>query len=147
MLYRILLCVVLALILTLAAGTAYGLIHNALRGRNTELPPEEVSVPGEESIFSGIGTIRASTKGEEPETVIITIAFPYDSKDGPFSEELASRIPDFKAQALEYLGSFTAEELHQKDPAQINSELLGRYNGLLRLGQIRELFFIDYTWL
>ncbi|MDR1507677.1 MAG: hypothetical protein LBI67_11305 [Treponema sp.] len=147
-LYRALIAVTVALVLILAAGTVYGLARNALRERKTETAsgnPADLS--GGESIFSGIGTVRVSTTEENPETVIITIAFPYDSADGPFSEELVSRIPEFKARTREYLGSFTSEQLRQLDVSAVNSALLERYNALLRLGKIRELFLIDYIWL
>jgi flagellar basal body-associated protein FliL len=145
-LYRILVALVLVLALVLAAGTVYAFV----RVRKTEaLRPEktEPAVSGEETIFSGIGTMRISTAGENPETVIITIAFPYDRGDGPFSEELVSRIQEFKAQTREYLGSFTAEELRQTDVPAINGELLGRYNSLLHLGQIKELYLLEFIWL
>jgi flagellar basal body-associated protein FliL len=145
-LYRVLVAIVLVLVLILAAGTVYGLV----RARKTEAPPDrktETGVPGEEAVFSGLGTMRVSTAGENPETVIITVAFPYDRGDGPFSEELVSRIPDFKARTAEYLGAFTAEELRQTDTTTINSGLLDHYNSLLHLGQIKELYLLEFIWL
>jgi flagellar basal body-associated protein FliL len=151
-LYRVLVVIVLLLILALAAGTVYAFI----RGKKVEAAPDrkteagvvgEEAVSGEEAVFSGIGTVRASTTGENPETVIITVAFPYDRSDGPFSEELVSHISDFKAQTGEYLGSFTADDLRQTDIAAINRGLLDRYNSLLHLGQIEELYFLEFIWL
>jgi flagellar basal body-associated protein FliL len=142
-LYRILITVVLLLILILAAGTVYAL----LRPRKAPLGETTAAVSGEETVFSALGTMRISTAGENPETVIVTIAFPYDRSDGPFSEELVSRIPDFKAQTGEYFGSLTAEELRLTDITVINRELLARYNALLHLGQIKELYFLEYIWL
>jgi flagellar basal body-associated protein FliL len=145
-LYRILVAVVLVLVLVLAAGTVYGFV----RGRKADAPQggkTGAGASGEEAVFSGIGTMRVSTAGENPETVIITVAFPYDRGDGPFSEELGSRVSDFKAQTGEYLGSFTAEELRQTDIAAINRGLLDRYNSLLHLGQIKELYLLEFIWL
>jgi flagellar basal body-associated protein FliL len=107
----------------------------------------EKTTAGEEAVFSALGTQRISTAGENPETVIVTIAFPYNRSDGPFSEELASRITDFRAQTREYFGSLTAEALRQTDITVINRELLVRYNALLHLGQIQELYFLEYIWL
>ncbi|MDR2049276.1 MAG: flagellar basal body protein FliL [Treponema sp.] len=143
---RILAAAVLALVLVLAAGTVYGFAA----ARKTEAPAGKktgTGVSGEEAVFSGLGTMRVSTAGENPETVIITVAFPYDRSDGPFSEELVSRIPDFKARTGEYFGSFTAEELQQTDTAAINRGLLDRYNSLLHLGQIKELYLLEFIWL
>jgi flagellar basal body-associated protein FliL len=142
-LYRILVAVVLVLVLILAAGTVYAFI----RPRKAPQGETTAAASGEEAVFSGLGTLRVSTAGENPETVIVTIAFPYDRSDGPFSEELVSRIPDFKAQTGEYFGSLTAEELRLTDITVINRELLDRYNALLHLGQISELYFLEYIWL
>jgi flagellar basal body-associated protein FliL len=144
--YRILVTIVLVLVLVLVAGTAYVFISRAFNPRDGETAARE-EAPGEENIFSGLGTMRISTRGENPETVIITIAFPYDSGDIPFSEELVSRIPDFKAAIAEYIGALSAEELHGKEQPEINGALLSKFNALLRLGQLKELFFIDFMWL
>jgi flagellar basal body-associated protein FliL len=148
--YRVLLAVAFALLAALLAGTVYGLVKKALRP--ADIPPEESAVESAEAaaenMFSGIGTIRVSTAPDgnaPPETLIVSVVFPYDSTDRPFSEELVSRIEDFKRLTAEYLGSFTAEEL--QDINAINRELLSRYNALLRLGQIRELYFLDFIWL
>jgi flagellar basal body-associated protein FliL len=146
-LYRILVGVLLVLVLVIASVTAYTFISRGLDSRNGEAPTQEEGSVGEENIFSGIGTMRISTTGEDPETVIITIAFPYDSKDIPFSEELVSRIPDFKASITDYFGSLSAEELQAKESTEIGDILLDRFNTQLRLGKIKKLFFIDYIWL
>ncbi|MDR1128818.1 MAG: flagellar basal body protein FliL, partial [Treponema sp.] len=95
-------------------------------------------------IFTGIGRIRASTGAPEPATVILSIAFPYPSQDRAFSEELAARIGDFRSGAIAYFASLSTEELRQKDEAAIKTELLGRFNDLLRLGRITALYFSDY---
>jgi flagellar basal body-associated protein FliL len=148
-LYRILMALVLALVLILLVGTVYGLVKKASgNGRpSTSTGGAEDQAAGEENIFSGIGTIRVSTAGDDPETIIITVAFPYDKGDVAFSEELVSRIQDFKNLTTEYLASFTSEELHQLDTSVVNSELVSRYNAILHLGKIRELYFLDYIWL
>ncbi|MDR1930659.1 MAG: flagellar basal body protein FliL [Treponema sp.] len=146
-LYRILVGIVLALALVLAVGTAYGFIRRGPGPQRAETFPAENEVSGGENIFSGLGTLRVSSGGENPETVIVTIAFPYNGGDLPYAEELVSRIPDFKNEVAGYFGSLSAEELRAAEVEEINRTLLGRFNGLLRLGQIRELFFIDYIWL
>jgi flagellar basal body-associated protein FliL len=71
-------------------------------------------------------------------------AFPYSSRDIAFSEELASRVSDFRKTAAEYFGSFTADELSRTNEEIIKRDLLDRYNGMLRLGKIETLFFNDY---
>lgn len=141
--YRVLLVVFLTLLVIFLAGTIYGL---AVRGESAKEASVTESAPGE-SIFTALGTIRVSTAGSEPASLVISVVFPYNHNDRPFFEELVSRIGDFKTITIEYLGSFSAEELQEADISAINAELLGRYNTLLKLGQIQELFFPDFIWL
>jgi flagellar basal body-associated protein FliL len=145
---RILAVIAAVLALILLAGTVYALV---LRGKS-EKTEAVAPVPGEnpspeaeiDGMFTGIGRIRASTGSPEPATVILSIAFPYSPRDRAFSEELAARIGDFRAGAIDYFASFSTEELRQKDEAAIKTELLECFNGLLRLGQITTLYFGDY---
>jgi flagellar basal body-associated protein FliL len=145
---RILAVIAAVLALILLAGTVYALV---LRGKG-EKPGTATAAQGDpllleaeiDGMFTGIGRIRASTGSPEPATVILSIAFPYSPRDRAFSEELAARIGDFRAGAIDYFVSFSTDELRQKDEAAIKAELLGRFNGLLRLGQITTLYFSDY---
>lgn len=143
-----LLAVFLVLLTVLLAGTVYGLVKqgrgkNEKNSGNSEIP--ETAAGG--SMFTGLGTMRVSTTGDDTASLIISVVFPYSRNDRPFSEELVSRIGDFKTITVEYLGSFTAKTLQETDIGAINKELLGRYNALLRLGQIKELYFLDFIWL
>jgi len=138
--FRVLLIIAAALALILIIGTIFGL---AKKGK-TETPPPAAEAGPNDSIFSGLGTLRIPTAGSESETVIITIAFPYNKNDRPFSEELASRISWFKSTVTDYLGAFTAAEIAELNTDTINQELLKRFNAELRLGQIRELYITDF---
>ena len=138
--YRILIAIVAVLVLILIAGTIYGFVK---RGKPSAPPPPS-EAGQEENIFSSLGTLRIPTTDSEPETVIISIAFPYNKNDRPFSEELASRIPWFKTTISDYLGAFSAEEIETMETDTINQELLKRFNAELRLGQIRELYITDF---
>lgn len=139
--YRALLALALLLAAVIIGGTVYG----CLRGKGR--PAQEAAAGNSEGIFSGIGTVRVSTAGDDGETVILSVAFPYNSADRPFAEELVARIPDFKKETAGYVGAFTSEELRNTDIAVINAELLKRYNALLHLGRIKELYFLEFIWL
>lgn len=145
--YRVLLIITLILCAVLAAGTVYGLARKVLvpdeSAPITEGGNGENSVDGE-SIFSGIGKLRIATSDPEPETVVISVAFPYDQNDRPFAEELASCIPGFKSATAEYLGAFTADQLMNLELGAIKNDLLTRYNALLKLGKIRDLYVTDF---
>jgi flagellar basal body-associated protein FliL len=145
---RILTVTAIALALVLLGGTIYALV---LRGKGEkaetavpapgEKPPLETELDG---MFTGIGRIRASTGAPESATVILSIAFPYSPQDRAFAGELVSRIGDFRAGVIGYFASFSTEELRQKDEAALKTELLERFNEMLRLGQITTLYFSDY---
>lgn len=145
---RILIASALVLALFLLGGTVYALVFRGKSEGRESVAPVSAPVPSPaaelDGMFTGIGRIRASTSAPEPATVILAIAFPYSSRDLAFSEELAARIGDFRAGASDYFASFPAEELRRKDEAAVKAELLARFNGLLRLGQITALYFSDY---
>ncbi|MDR2182180.1 MAG: flagellar basal body-associated FliL family protein [Treponema sp.] len=145
--YRALLAIILILCAVLAAGTVYGLARQFLvpdkSARAAESGNGENAAEGE-SIFSGIGKLRIATSDPEPETVVISVAFPYNRHDRPFAEELASRIPDFKSATAGYLGAFTADQLVNLEMSAVKGELLARYNALLKLGTIRDLYITDF---
>jgi flagellar basal body-associated protein FliL len=144
--YRALLILLFFVGLLLLGGTLYALVF--LRGESGAErgpPPEAAPSPAEEEqLFTGIGRIRVSAGDDESSTVIVHITFPYFAADKPFSEELASRVRDFRTIAADYFGSFSAAELGSADEDILKDELLSRYNSILRLGRIRTLYFDDF---
>ncbi|MDR0759131.1 MAG: flagellar basal body-associated FliL family protein [Treponema sp.] len=144
--YRVLMWIAAALALVLLAGTLYALVFRSGRAE----PPLQtrgsalLQSATDGGVFTGIGRLRAATAGPEPVTVILSIVFPYPADDKPFTEELASQIVNFRSTTHEYFASLTAEELRRKDDASIKAEILRRYNPLLRLGQIKTLYFSEY---
>ncbi|MDR1306064.1 MAG: flagellar basal body protein FliL [Treponema sp.] len=138
--YRALVAVLVLVAVIILAGTVYGL---AKKKRGTAELPLPSDSPGGD-IFSGIGSMRIATADPEPEILVISLAFPYDKNDRPFAEELASRISYFKSATAEYLGAFTVEELSVLDEDTISRELLSRYNSALHLGQITDLYILEY---
>ncbi|MDR2534414.1 MAG: flagellar basal body protein FliL [Treponema sp.] len=146
------LIICLALILFLAGGTIYGLIFRKSKPLYT-IPAAPASPLGQEppvkgeGIFTGIGRLRVVTGDTPPVTVVISVAFPYNPQDGPFTEELAVKVPSFRAVVSEYFKAHTAEELRVMKDSVIEAELLVRYNRLLRLGTIETLYFNDLMFI
>jgi flagellar basal body-associated protein FliL len=139
-LYRILIGVVVALTALILGGTVY-----ALLARPAPPVPSARLVPGgEERIFNGIGRIRTSTAGPRPAAVILSVAFPYNPEDRPFSEELTARLGGLRRITADYFTAYSAEEIRGQDESALKAELLSRYNALLRLGSIDVLYFDDY---
>jgi flagellar basal body-associated protein FliL len=137
--YRVLIIIAALLVLIILIGTIYGLINKGKKPEKYSTYPE---MP--EGVFFGLGKMRIPTADAEPETLVISITFPYNKDDRPFSEELASRLSWFKEATAGYLGAFTAEELSVLDTDTVNKELLNRYNSVLRLGQIKQLYIDEY---
>jgi flagellar basal body-associated protein FliL len=141
--YRILLILLMFIALFLLGGTLYALVFH--KGQNdTKSAGSGSGAAGEEQVFTGIGRLRVSAAGSGPPTVVVNITFPYSAADKPFSEELVSRIKDFRTIASDYFRSFSAADLGSADEAALKEELLNRYNGILRLGKIEILYFNDF---
>jgi flagellar basal body-associated protein FliL len=123
-------------------GTIYGVFFH-------KTPPNKVQSAafqkaGEGQTFTGIGTIRVSTTDAQPSMVIIFVSFIYYPEDGAFSEELALRVKDFRQIIIDYFSPFSVSELRELNEDDIKSELLLRFNSILRLGQIETLYFGDF---
>jgi flagellar basal body-associated protein FliL len=137
-LYRCLAVVFVVLALVYLGGTAW-----ALLGRKGE-GGHEARTGGEDRVFTGIGRLRLATGDPLPATVVVSVAFLYAPEDRSFSEELASRVGDFRSLTAGYFKSFGAAELKLKDEDRIKADLLERYNAVLRLGKIGVLYFNDF---
>jgi len=140
-LYRGLLICLLLLGLIIIGGTIYQVFFhdNSPRYDQINILPES-----EGQTFTGIGRIRISTADPEPGMVILFVSFIYHPDDKFFSEELVSKIGDFREIIMDYIGSFSIENLRKLEEEYIKLELLKRINAVLRLGQIETLYFSDY---
>jgi flagellar basal body-associated protein FliL len=136
-LYRSLTAVFLVLALVYLGGTVYGLFF-----RKTE-PPSALKDDTART-FTGIGRLRLPTADSQPATVILSVTFPYSPEDRAFSEELASRVGEFRAVTAGYFKSLSVQDLREKAEESLKAELLDRYNGILMLGKIESLYFNDY---
>ena len=146
--YRTLIICLITLGVIIIGGTIYGLfIRTSPPPGQTELLPENGA-----RIFTGIGRVRVSTMpitqaaavDSEPAVAILFVSFPYNPEDRAFSEELALRIRDFRDIIRDYIGSFSSAGLREQSEEIIKTELLRRFNAILRLGQIETLFFSDF---
>ena len=144
-LYRSLLICLLLLGLIIIGGTLYWVFFNNNPPGHEEINvlPEIGEIRGQ--TFTGIGRIRVSTADPQPGMVILFVSFIYYPDDKVFSEELVLKIRDFREIIVEYIGSFTVEDLQKQEEENIKLELLRRFNAVLRLGQIETLFFSDFT--
>ena len=143
-LYRSLLICLLILGLIIIGGTIYSVFFydNPPGHEQINILPEIGEIGGQ--TFTGIGRIRISTADPQPGMVILFVSFIYYPDDRVFSEELVLKIRDFREIVVDYIGSFTVEDLQKQDEESIKLELLRRFNAVLRLGQIETLFFSDF---
>jgi flagellar basal body-associated protein FliL len=96
------------------------------------------------SIFSGIGRLRIPLAVQPAATLVLSISFPYPAEDRPFAEELASHVGEFRSIATDYFSSLTGEKAVNPDEETAKTEILKRYNAVLRLGKIEALYFGDF---
>jgi len=110
-------------------------------GKNSE-PVSQSGINNDKtSVFSGLGRLRIPLANSS--TLILSIAFPYPSGDSAFMEELAGRIGDFRSIAIEYFSTLPADKVESLDENAAKTEILKRYNAILRLGKIETLYFSD----
>jgi len=143
--YWSLLACFIVLALVFIGGTVYGLFFHAGNTAAPASPRADTPQPNEgDQIFTGIGRLRASTADPQPGTVILFVTFKYDPGDKAFSEELALRVKDFRDIVVKYIGSLSSAELQKTGEDKIKDELMRRFNSILRLGQIKNLYFSDF---
>ena len=155
--YRVFLAVIIVLILLLVSGSLFAVIRDSDSGplfriggknggtgsrpgsgRYTVNPNRTEDSP---AVFTGIGSLRIPSGNA---TVVLSISFPYPSGDRPFTEELVSRIGDFRSVANVYFSSIPSKNITAFDEEAAKKEILKRYNALLRLGKIETLYFTDF---
>jgi flagellar basal body-associated protein FliL len=145
LLCRAFLILALALVLIIAAGTVYAFVFrpgSAPASRPDPAPALPVSPDA--AIFTGLGRLRCPTAAPNPGLVILQATFPYFPGDRPFSEELVSRLRDFRSLTAAYFAALSPDEIRRKGEAGVKAELLASYNALLRLGRIQTLYFNEY---
>ena len=144
--YRLLLVLAVLLGLLLFGGTIYGIVFLSDGNSPIKGLPARAGQPADEpegeKVFSGLGRLRITLA--DSATLIVSPVFPYDIEDITFIEELALRIREFREITREYFSLYKTEELQDKDEEDIKTELLHLFNGVLRLGRIETLYFIDF---
>jgi len=147
----VLVVIIIILAVILVVGSLFALFRPSSSeplfniGRQENIGETRIGVPddGEISIFTGIGRLRIPAAGSPPATIILSISFPYPAADRLFAEELASHIGDFRSIATNYFSSLNAERIISLNEDAAKTEILNRYNALLRLGKIQTLYFSD----
>jgi len=146
---------IIALVLLLIAGSLYALLRpasseplfriggDAAGGQRSAGSGRSSAGSGEVGVFSGLGGFRIPLAGQPPATVILSVSFPYPASDRAFTEELASRISDFRSIVTGYFSALTADSVASLDEDAAKAEILRRCNALLRLGRIETLYFGD----
>jgi len=127
---------------SLIGGTIYGVFFHKKSPNQKQSTVFQESREGQ--TFTGIGTIRVSTTDAQPGMLIIFVSFIYYPDDVAFSEELALRVKDFRQIIIDYFSPFSVSELRELNEDEIKSEILLRFNSILRLGQIATIYFGDF---
>ena len=140
--YRSMLVFLVTLGLAILVGTIYGMFFKTVPQDNKS--NEHIANLQEGQTFTGIGLLRVPTSDPKPGIVILFVSFSYNPDDKAFSEELVLRIRDFRDIISNYISSFSTVELQKQSEDGIKSELLRRFNTILHLGQINELYLSDF---
>jgi flagellar basal body-associated protein FliL len=141
---RFLAGILVLIILVVLIGTMFAFIAKPKKELKKSNVDQQAAAQPNDRIFTGIGRIRAKSAEPQAAAVMITIAFPYNPDDTIFSEELASKVAQFRSETNRYFQLYTTEELRLKTDEDLQEELLACYNALLRLGLIDSLYITDY---
>lgn len=128
--------------IVIISGTVYGGVTGSRAKKLARAAvPTQTSAAG---VYDGLGRIRARTADAVPAVIVVDLAFPYDSTDRQFREELSRKRADLRAAATAYFASKRAEELHPSYEAAVKAGLRDTLNALLSLGAIEELYFSEF---
>ena len=144
---KVLALVAALLAVVVAAGSVYAV---AAGTRQKKLAREADSAQTAADLkssasFTGIGTIRAKSADAKPAVVVATIAFPFDSGDRSFAEELERKAPVLKAAAVDLLSSKKAADLGPAFEGTLKAALRDAFNARLSLGKVSEIWLSDFT--
>ncbi|OHD26121.1 MAG: hypothetical protein A2Y38_22825 [Spirochaetes bacterium GWB1_59_5] len=130
------------IVVVIVAGTAWGGLTGSWAKKQARLAvPTALADSG---VYDGLGRIRAKTSDEKATIVVVDLAFPYDSSDRQFREELQRKRRDLRAAADGFFSSRRADELRPANEATVKAALRDTLNGLLALGAIEELYFSEF---
>jgi flagellar basal body-associated protein FliL len=144
---RVLAVVAGLLVLALVAGTIYGLASGTRQrklARESDRAQVAADLAGHAS-FTAIGTVRAKSADAKAAVVVATIAFPYDSRDKAFADELARKAPVLKAAAESLLSSRKADDLTPAFEGAVKAALRDSFNSRLSLGKVTEIWLSDFA--
>jgi flagellar basal body-associated protein FliL len=144
---RLLTLIAGVLVLVLVAGTVYGFAAGT-RQKKLIREADKAQVAAElagRASYTAIGTIRAKSADAKAAVVVATIAFPYDSGDRPFAEELARKAPVLKAVAQSVLSSKKAADLAPAFEGSVKAALRDAFNARLSLGKVTEIWLSDFA--
>ena len=142
--YKSLIICFILLGLIFIGGTIYGVFFHSTPLKSTQLNDLGNGQSGQGQTFTGIGLLRATTADPQPGMVILFVSFFYYPDDKAFSEELVLRVRDFRDIIVSYIGSLSVLDLQKRGEEVLKTELLIRFNAILRLGQIETLYFSDF---
>jgi flagellar basal body-associated protein FliL len=136
------------LAVVVVAGSVYGLAAGT-RQKKLEREADTAQLSAElqsRASYTGIGTVRARSADVGGAAVVVaTIAFPFDSSDRPFAEELGRKAPVLKAAAVSVLSSKKAAELTPAFEGTLKAALRDAFNARLSLGKVTEIWLSDFT--
>jgi flagellar basal body-associated protein FliL len=135
------------LVCVIAAGTVFSLVSGSRQkklAREADSAQVAADLAGR-AAYTGIGTVRAKSADPKGAVVVATIAFPYDSRDKAFAEELGRKASVLKAAAASVLSSKTAAQLAPAYEGSLKAALRDAFNARLSLGKATEIWLSDFA--
>ena len=95
-------------------------------------------------VYTGIGTLRVLTAGNQPSLVIINPVFYYDSGDLEFFEELQRKRARLEQIVRDWVSSNTASYFLETSDEKLRSDLAGLLSEILILGSVENHYFNEF---
>ena len=97
--------------------------------------------------YKQLGTIRCTTKDENPIALVITPSFEYPTDDTAFYEEIFRKNKKLTLLIKTYFESFTKDQLLEEGEQKIKISLKELINAELILGKIEKVYLTEYIFL
>ena len=93
-------------------------------------------------MYSGVGSIRTTTKDQIPYSVVVDMVIGYDENDNATQTELTARLYELRDFVRQFFKSKLAVELSPENEARLKQEILEQLNTkIMNSGKIRIILF------
>ena len=111
----------------------------------TNVPQEYKSIADPYEYYENLDSIRGTTSGMNPAVFSGKFVIGYTKGDKEINTELIERKNQIQNKILTYLSRKNYDELKPDRYEEIQEQLKGLINGMLKSGKIKEILMVEFT--